>query len=110
FDEGRRRVVLVGGLPQPPGVDVAQTWEWTGTNWATIESGGPTPRAGAAAAYDPARGVAVLLGGVSPQAQLLNDTWELELEAPFDTGTSTGAGVRPVDVSAAFLDADAFPE
>lgn len=110
YDEGRKRVVLVGGLPQDPGVDVAQTWEWTGTNWRTIESGGPSPRINADAAYDSTRGLAVLFGGVSPDANLLNDTWEFQLESPFEPGEETPAGLRPSDVAAGFFDEDEFPD
>ncbi len=110
YDEGRECVVLVGGLPQEAGVDVAETWEWTGTNWRTIESAGPSPRIDANAAYDSARGLAVLFGGITPDANLLNDTWEFELESPFGPGIETPVGLRPSDVTAGFFDADEFPD
>jgi hypothetical protein len=110
YDEGRERVVLVGGLPQDPGVTVAETWEWTGTNWRTIQSGGPSPRIDASAAYDSARGLAVLFGGISPDANLLNDTWELKLESPFEPGIETPVGLRPSDVTAGLFDDDEFPD
>ncbi|MGP1310199.1 MAG: Kelch repeat-containing protein [Phycisphaerales bacterium] len=110
YDEGRERIVLVGGLPQDSGVDVAQTWEWTGTNWKLIDSQGPSPRIRAAAAYDSRRGLAVLFGGIDPQASLLNDTWELQLESPFDVVVETETGLRPTDVATGFFDGDEFPE
>jgi hypothetical protein len=110
FDEGRGRVVLVGGLPQEAGVEVAQTWEWTGTNWNIIDSQGPTPRIGGMAAYDSDRGVAVLFGGVSPTANLLNDTWEFELNSPFGPVIETPVGLQPSDITAGFFDDDIFPD
>lgn len=110
FDEGRECVVLVGGLPQDPDVPVAETWEWTGSNWRLIESGGPTPRIGAKAAYDAQRGLAVLFGGVGPAANLLNDTWELQLSSPFGPGIETPAGLSPSDVTTGFFNADEFPD
>ncbi len=110
FDEGRGRVVLVGGLPQDDGVEVAQTWEWTGTNWNIIDSAGPTPRTGGKAAYDSERGVAVLFGGVSPDANLLVDTWELELSSPFEPGIEQPVGLQPTDITAGFFDADIYPD
>lgn len=110
YDEGRERVVLVGGLPQEPGVTFAETWEWTGTNWRTIQSGGPSPRIDANAAYDSARGLAVLFGGISPNANLLNDTWELTLESPFEPGIETPVGLRPSDVATGLFDDDTFPD
>ena len=110
FDEGRGRVVLVGGLPQETGVEVAQTWEWTGTNWLIVESEGPTPRTGGKAAYDSERGVAVLFGGVSADANLLTDTWELELSSPFEPGIEQPVGLQPTDITAGFFDADIYPD
>lgn len=110
YDEGRERVVLVGGLPQAPGVTVAETWEWTGSNWRTIESQGPSPRINADAAYDSSRGLAVLFGGISPDANLLNDTWEFQLESPFGPGIETPVGLQPSDVTAGLFDDDQFPD
>src|SRR5690606_21915178 len=109
-DEGRGAVVLVGGLPQPNTSPVAETWVWNGANWKRVESDHPSPRTGAKAAYDSERGLAVLLGGVSPTATLLNDTWVFKLESPFEPGVETFAGISPTDVATGFFDADDFPD
>ncbi len=81
YDSGRDRVVLFGGadvdsLDSSPFGD---TWEWDGSRWELRSSEGPAPRYGHAMAYDAARGVTVLFGGVrwtGNGLQHFNDTWE----------------------------------
>ena len=86
YDSARRRTLVFGGQlftststsSTPFANDL---WEWDGQTWreATAELR-PSPRHGAAMAFDAARGRAVLFGGdvgMGPGANnLLGDTWE----------------------------------
>jgi hypothetical protein len=74
YDPARRRVVLFGGYELRDGERrrLGDTWEWDGTGWTRMSSSGPTPRNGAAMAYDPSRRVVVLFGGSGGP---LGDTW-----------------------------------
>jgi hypothetical protein len=55
------------------------TWEWNGTSWvAQNPRHSPSPRIGAAMAYDPLRKVVMLYGGQSAgygSQNVFNDTW-----------------------------------
>lgn len=53
---------------------LGDTWAWNGVNWRVKATGGPTPRAGAAMAYDPKRRQVVLYGGCTapPEPVLYN--------------------------------------
>jgi len=68
-DPLRGRVVLFGGQ----GADTAlgDTWEWDGRRWQATLGTSPTPRAGAALAFDGAE--LLLFGGIG--STLLADTW-----------------------------------
>jgi hypothetical protein len=88
YDADRRVVVLFGGDTCTGGsCSVApvlgDTWEWDGTAWSRVATGGPPARCRAAAAYAPARGRVVLFGGQTvtstdfpAAAQMLGDLWE----------------------------------
>ncbi|MBI4866058.1 MAG: hypothetical protein HY816_03815 [Candidatus Wallbacteria bacterium] len=70
------RLVLFGGEDASPS---GETWTFDGTSWQNISpaNASPAPRAGAALAFDFARGAAVMFGGSvsgSPDAE----TWELD--------------------------------
>jgi hypothetical protein len=76
YDPARRRLVLFGGYR---GSGTARerfgdTWEWDGSRWETrATTAAPSPRNGAALAYDESRRRAVLFGGSGgPNAE----TWE----------------------------------
>jgi hypothetical protein len=73
WDPKRKRMVLFGGYTWKDGARqyLQDTWEFNGSAWARFATGGPTPRSGAAMAFDPELGQVVLFGG-SPA---LNDTW-----------------------------------
>src|SRR5262249_48188958 len=78
FDRSRGQTVLFGGRTSqsastPPQDD---TWEWDGTNWTDRSTVGPAARSGHAMAFDEARGVTILFGGVGASGGLLADTWE----------------------------------
>src|SRR5918995_2234984 len=76
YDTKRRRLVLFGGHNRINGVRrrLGDTWEWDGRSWRHVTDIGPTPRNGAAMAYDPGRGVSILFGGSDGAAS--GETWE----------------------------------
>ncbi len=51
------------------------TWLWDGSNWRVIDNNGPSPRYGAAMAYDSLREVLVLFGG-SDADGASGETWQ----------------------------------
>jgi hypothetical protein len=78
-DAGRSTVVMFGGNAWSP---TDQTWLWNGTSWSQAKPAAtPTAREHAAMAYDYARDVVVLFGGIvltSPggvAVQPVADTW-----------------------------------
>jgi hypothetical protein len=78
-DAGRSTVVMFGGNAWSP---TDQTWLWNGTSWSHAKPAAtPTAREHAAMAYDYARDVVVLFGGIvltSPggvAVQPVADTW-----------------------------------
>jgi len=82
FDTARGAALLFGGIDasrvpttQPP-VFLADTWEWRGGAWHYLQpANAPSGRAAFGIAYDAARGVTVLFGGVRSTSELA-DTWE----------------------------------
>lgn len=70
YDEARERVVMVIGPAQ-------ETWEWHGDAWSRrIPLQHPSARSGHALAYDAARRVVVLYGGVDSRGVGLTEHWE----------------------------------
>jgi hypothetical protein len=79
YDSARKRIVLFGGLADEGGAALkGDTWTWNGTLWEQLEDMGPSPRQGAAMAYDRDRDRMVLFGGTTfrPGGDR-RDTWEL---------------------------------
>lgn len=75
-DPVRQRVVLFGGDTRAGLSD--ETWEFDGETWARIATThGPSPRAGASAAYDASRQVVVLFGGRTNSGRS-TETWEYD--------------------------------
>ncbi|NIT56029.1 MAG: hypothetical protein GWN00_07260, partial [Aliifodinibius sp.] len=74
YDSGRQRLVLFGGHRIKDGerVRFGDTWEWDGQQWEQKSTDGPSPRNGAAMAYDSHRKRIVLFGGSGNSAE----TWE----------------------------------
>lgn len=74
YDSDRQRVVLFGGHRTVDGerIRFGDTWEWDGHRWEQISSEGPSPRNGAAMAYDVHRKRVVLFGGSGAPGE----TWE----------------------------------
>ncbi|MBI4718223.1 MAG: immunoglobulin domain-containing protein [Planctomycetes bacterium] len=83
FDEDRGKCVLFGGFAGGSGSDPAayrsETWEWDGTSWTQIMTGGPTARSGPGLVYDTVARKIVLHGGFSVAGPLYpHDTWEYD--------------------------------
>jgi hypothetical protein len=76
YDSSRGVSVLFGGTRtgSPSGTN-GETWAWDGTGWSQLASSGPSFRRRHAMAFDSARGVAVLFGGVVGIADN-GETWE----------------------------------
>ena|GEM_PF-1533646 len=76
-------MVLFGGLSGT--TRLGDTWVWDGATWTRLSAGGeagvPTPRFGAAFAFDPVAEAAVLFGGTGSGSTLLGDTWEFKNNA-----------------------------
>ncbi|MBP8299119.1 MAG: hypothetical protein KA020_02040 [Planctomycetes bacterium] len=90
FNVALGKTVLFGGIdPQFGGVDT--TWLYDGTNWTVAPVVGvkPTARTGAKMAYDPARGVCVLSGGLDPMLGTpFLETWEFNGTAWSQVGSA----------------------
>lgn len=74
YDRRRACIVLFGGYRRIGNEThrLGDTWEWNGKRWAKVAAVGPSPRNGAAMAYDQDRNRVVLFGGPGPS----NETWE----------------------------------
>jgi hypothetical protein len=72
------KVVVFGGDAQPQTYQtkgfLGDTWEWDGSAWSQVATGGPPARAYAAMAER--NGHAVLFGGQNTHNVVLSDTWE----------------------------------
>lgn len=81
WDTARHRLVLFGGASAS--VPFADTWEWDGSTWTeacsspACKASSPPARTEHAMAYDEARHVTVLFGGIKPTGGGdFADTWE----------------------------------
>lgn len=74
YDSDRQRIVLFGGHRTASGerIRLGDTWEWDGQRWEQKSAEGPSPRNGAAMAYDAHRKRVVLFGGSGAP----DETWE----------------------------------
>jgi len=74
YDRRRERVLLFGGYYRAASgtVRLGDTWEWDGQRWIQMAADGPSPRNGAALAYDARRERVVLFGGSGASPE----TWE----------------------------------
>jgi hypothetical protein len=81
----RQATVLFGGWTPAdnglPATELNDTWVWDGTTWTNVtglSTVSPSPRRGAAMAFDAARGVTVLFGGgLDPSTNTVNaELWE----------------------------------
>jgi hypothetical protein len=68
-------VVVFGG--GSGGVDLNQTWAWTGTDWTQLTTQkSPAARESMGTAYDAASGQLMVFGGVAGNT-IFGDTWKL---------------------------------
>jgi hypothetical protein len=80
YDARRGRTVVFGGMTGQPGSRptlLNDTWEFDGRAWSQIAIEGPSPRHGAAVAYDSKRGLVMLFGGYAGET-LAADTWSFD--------------------------------
>ena len=75
YDPVRQRSVFYGGLDGSGTLD--DTWEWDGRTWTTQPASSADRRHNHALAYDSARGVTVLVGGITRLPVRRPDTWEM---------------------------------
>ena len=96
YHDGLEQVVLVNGGPErgKPADDPLELWGWDGTEWSLIsaEADGPVWRNWAAIAYDSARDVLVIHGGLQSQNSF-DETWEWDGQTwtRFASAASPGA-------------------
>jgi hypothetical protein len=92
YDRLHSRVVLFGGLPDNWGGPLDDTWTWDGTTWTNANPAQRPPAIdGAAMAFDPKLGAAVLFGGegneTPPGTWLWNGvTWAAPTMSPVPPG------------------------
>lgn len=96
YHEEFQQVVLVNGGPEQgkPPDDPLELWGWDGAQWSLIsaDDNGPTWRNWAAAAYDPARDVLVIHGGLQGQTNL-DETWQWDGQT-WTRAAAIGPGAR----------------
>ena len=99
WDAKRARAVLFGGMEKTQadlnGIPKQDTWEWDPSKaaWSNRTLGGnrPSPRYAHAMAYDPGRGVTVLVGGWDIETgNALADVWEWDPNTAVWTQRLTG--------------------
>ncbi len=109
YDQGRRRIVLFGGLTiqGPIPVDRNETWEWNGSTWSQrLTAVTPSARSGMANAYHPQTGQILLAGGTTFAGARSTDTWSLVPSSPAQV-TAFGSGCTAT--TAVSLDAVSLP-
>lgn len=90
FDSIQGQAVLFGGYVAGnyPNLNGYDTWTWDGTDWIQqFPAHNPSPRQGAAMAFDPINDQMVLFGGQDDTYSVLGDTWTWR-------GTASNAAVR----------------
>jgi hypothetical protein len=104
FDEGRGRLVLMGGVAFDSGRPLGYfggTWEWDGTRWAMVVDslGSPSVRHAHAIAYDREQRQVMLFGGAVDDTARC-DTWSFDgtkwnrlNDSPCVTNRSAGASL-----------------
>lgn len=96
YHEALEQVVLVNGGPErgKPADDPLELWRWDGMQWSLIgaEEDGPTWRNWPAVAFDTARNVLVIHGGLGGGTSL-DETWEWDGQT-WTQHTVPGPGAR----------------
>jgi hypothetical protein len=97
YHPGLEQVVLVNGGPDrgKAADDPLELWAWDGAQWTLLSADpdGPRWRNFASAAFDTARQVLVLHGGVQSRGVRLDDTWEWDGQT-WTQHTEPGPGPR----------------
>ena len=80
YDDATRQVIMFGGGHPGCGTNGSQylgdTWSWNGTHWTQLHPAtSPPASAGSCAAYDPAIGQVVMIGGIGDSGQDDPNTW-----------------------------------
>jgi len=77
YHDELEQIVLVNGGPErgKPAEDPLELWSWDGAQWSLISAEGPVWRNWAAIAYDSARDVLVIHGGLQTHNSF-DETWE----------------------------------
>src|SRR5690348_5135991 len=96
YHEGLEQVVLVNGGPErgKPADDPLELWGWDGREWSLLRAdpNGPVWRNWPAVAYDSARDVLVIHGGLQT-GKSFDETWEWDGEM-WTLFTEPGPGAR----------------
>jgi len=97
YHDGLEQVVLVNGGPErgKPADAPLELWGWDGTQWSLMssEADGPTWRNWAAVAYDTARDVLVIDGGLQGQNRF-EETWEWDGQGWTRFASASNPGAR----------------
>jgi Galactose oxidase, central domain/Kelch motif len=107
YDEKDGYVLLFGGTDTATGVTLDDTWKFAKGVWTELHpSESPSPRFGAAMAYDPADGYVVLWGGQNTTV-VFNDTWTFVggQWSPLDVGQGDGSAPAPASRASMAYDA-----
>jgi hypothetical protein len=76
YDPSRKRIVMFGGVVRDGSQAWAtETWEWDGSTWHKLAVPGPGGRVHHAIAYDAARNLVLLFGGIAQDNRYLGDLW-----------------------------------
>lgn len=78
YHEALGQIVLVNGGPETgkPADEPLELWSWDGTTWTLLDHSGPVWRNWAGVAYDTARDVLVVHGGLQNRNRPFDETWE----------------------------------
>ena len=97
YHDSLEQIVLVNGGPErgKPADELLELWGWNGMEWSFIsaDKNGPVWRNWASVAYDSARDVLVIHGGLQNANLEFDETWEWDGEI-WTRFTDTGPGAR----------------
>ena len=107
-DPERHLAILTGG--NEPAEDAsAETWTWDGSTWALQTIGGPGARTDGAAAFNPAMGEVVVIGGLL-DGSTISDPWAWSIELPQIIAGPTNERVHAGDpIELSIVADDAWP-
>ena len=99
YHGGLKQIVLVNaglgtGHDDETLAKPARLWGWEGSRWSVLDSNGPPPRNLAGVAYDAARDVLVLHGGLASSSRLFGETWEWNPRGGWRQAAAAGPGIR----------------